>query len=91
MTFRCIAWVDSRRQIMRTYYGKYLISTIFLIIDHGFGVSESPILWETMVFKNEFPSNEELENELESFQKRYSSKKDALAGHQEIVNQIIEE
>jgi len=31
----------------------YFISTIFLGLDHGFGMSKSPILWETMIFIKE--------------------------------------
>jgi hypothetical protein len=40
---------DARNQIQfATEVGHVRVSTIFLGIDHGFGMSATPILWETM-------------------------------------------
>ena len=39
------------RRVARTEIGPYLISTVFLGLDHGCGSDNIPILWETMVFK----------------------------------------
>jgi hypothetical protein len=38
------------RTVGREKVGDSEISTVFLGIDHGFGETEVPILWETMVF-----------------------------------------
>ena len=77
-------WRDKRRNLIRTYYREYFISTVFLVIDHNFGFGDgAPVLWETMVFQ-------EGGGEIDSFTERYSSRKDALKGHQRIVNMIID-
>ena len=60
------------------YIGDILVSTVFLGIDHSFGKSEIPVLWETMVFGG-------LYNE---FTQRYTSHEEALKGHSEIINMI---
>ena len=58
--------------------GKF-ISTAFLGIDHGWGLNPKPLLFETMVFpqKGEFS---ELDMD------RYTSYKEAMAGHQVMVD-----
>jgi hypothetical protein len=39
-----------RRHVGNDFVGPYRISTVFLGLDHNFG-DGSPILWETMVFR----------------------------------------
>ena len=53
------------------------ISTVFLGIDHSFG-GKVPVLWETMMFKSN-------KKGLKDYQVRYSSLKDAKAGHEYAV------
>lgn len=53
------------------------ISTIFLAIDHGWG--KKPALWETMVFGGALAGEA----------RRYTSKKDAIAGHVAMVATAI--
>ena len=48
-----------------------LVSTVFLGIDHSFGEGP-PILWETMIFDGPH----------DQFQERYTSKEEAIAGHE---------
>src|SRR6266498_394417 len=47
-------WEKNHRKDMhivaKTMMGDYLVSTVFLFVDHGWG-GHVPILWETMVFK----------------------------------------
>uniref|UniRef100_A0A6M3ISF8 Uncharacterized protein n=1 Tax=viral metagenome TaxID=1070528 RepID=A0A6M3ISF8_9ZZZZ len=57
--------------------GKW-VSTVFLGVDHNFGLSGRPLLFETMVFK----SNNEL-NEIDM--DRYSTWEEAEYGHKEMV------
>ncbi len=52
------------------------VSTVFLGIDHGFGMWDYPILWETMIFG--LPDNED-------YQERYTSAEDAIIGHHSAV------
>lgn len=52
------------------------VSTVFLGIDHNFGMSgRAPVLWETMVF---------VEGEGHD-QYRYTSREDAIRGHNRVV------
>ena len=54
-----------------------VISTVFLGINHSWGVSKKPILWETMVFNG--PSDQ--------YQVRYTSLAAAKKGHAKVVKQ----
>jgi len=73
-------WVEKNdRQTAETNTFGYRISTVFLGLDHNFTGEGLPVLWETMVFPD-LPSGE--------IQKRYSSREDALAGHEKIVEKV---
>jgi len=50
-----------------------LVSTIFLGLDHNFRLSGPPVLWETMI----------LGGPEDGYQRRYTSRAAALAGHAE--------
>lgn len=65
-------------RVERTTVGEWEISTVFLGIDHGFGVGK-PVLWETMIFGPE---------PLTDWCERYTSKADALAGHARAVEMV---
>lgn len=41
---------QEQRRICRTDIGEIFVSTVFLSLDHNFGMNGPPILWETMVF-----------------------------------------
>lgn len=75
-------------QVDRTQVGNYVVSTVFLGLDHGFGVSEQPILFETLVF--EMDDNGEIGNALEHTMCRYCTRDEALAGHAEAVQMMLE-
>lgn len=63
-------------QVAETLTANVRISTVFLGIDYDFGLSDRPILWETMVFGESMPSG---------IQCRYASREEALTGHAVIV------
>lgn len=48
------------------------VSTVFLGIDHGYGRTNEPVLWETMIFGGVH----------DHYQDRYTSRDAALAGHE---------
>lgn len=52
-----------------------LVSTVFLPLDHGFGYSSEPILFETMVFGGEG----------DGYQERYTTWDLSETGHSEIL------
>lgn len=70
-------WFETaERHIGDTTIGDSRISTVFIGIDHSFGYGP-PLLFETMVFGG--PMNE--------FQDRYTTRAEALAGHESVCQQ----
>jgi hypothetical protein len=57
--------------------GEVCISTVFLGLDHQFG-DGPPLLWETMIFGGEH----------DQYQERYSTREEALAGHQAALDLV---
>jgi hypothetical protein len=69
---------DKRYQILKqTQIGTLQVSTIWLGIDHGFGHTAEPLIFETMIFGSE-----------EEEQWRYASEQEALAHHDQLCEQI---
>jgi len=66
----------SHRIVANTAVGELRVSTVFLGIDHGFGIGK-PVLWETMIFPKD--SLREL------YQDRYTSHDDAVKGHEAAI------
>ena len=80
---RLIRDLDYRR-IAQTVVGEYMISTIFLVADHGCGSPhEPPVLYETMVFKRG-----DFRHEVRDYTERYYSPHAALAGHDQIAAEL---
>lgn len=69
---------DRWRRVADTDLGGVRVSTVFLGIDHGFGASPRPILFETMIFAPEHP-------DLDQMQRRYATWDEAERGHAEWV------
>jgi hypothetical protein len=55
------------------------VSTVWLGIDHGFGMSELPVIFETMVFGGK-------DNQ---YCQRYCTEAEAAAGHTQLVVALI--
>lgn len=61
----------------------HTVSTIFLPHDHGWGIAEKPVLWETMIFATDGrPLHQECE--------RYTSEAEALEGHARWVAHVLQ-
>ncbi len=69
---------DDKRRVARTTIDDTEVSTVFLGLDHGFGLSEGPLLFETMVFGG--PLDQE--------QCRYGTWEDAENGHELMVQRV---
>ena len=67
-----------KRQLAKDLLGDVLISTVFLGIDHNYAGTSEPVLWETMIFGGQHAG----------YQKRYTSKEQALEGHKEAVELV---
>lgn len=71
-------WMETADMIVgKTTIGKVKISTVFLGLDHNFDGGK-PLIYETMVFGGE----------LDGEQMRYSTKQEAIKGHEEIVKKV---
>ena len=66
------------RRVAQDYVDKISISTVFLGIDHNFGGSGTPVLFETMVFGGEH----------DEYCQRYHTWQEAEEGHKEIVKMV---
>lgn len=66
---------DDARVVKKSDIGSVTVSTVFLGLNLGVG---PPILWETMVFGGE----------LDGEQERYTSKEDALVGHERMMARV---
>ena len=67
---------------LKTRVGNYMVSTVDLGVNHSF--DETPLYYETMVFKIE---NEEI-NFHELFCERYTTEKQARKGHKIVVEYL---
>ena len=62
--------------VQQDHIGEVLVSTVFLALDQRFPtIPGPPVLWETMI----------LGGEHDGWQERYTSRDEALAGHQEAL------
>jgi len=68
------------RQVLESFPSiDVLVSTVFLGLNHNFSANGGlPVLWETMIFGGEH----------HCYQRRYTSKLDALLGHQHAVRLV---
>lgn len=68
-------WLETTdRQVAMDKLGDVEVSTVFLGLDHSFG-GAAPILFETMIFGGPH----------DQYQDRYSTREEALAGHQKAL------
>lgn len=70
---------NAKNSLVKTEVGVCLVSTVFLCINHNFGLGE-PILFETMVFPNG--------SLIEEYCERYTTYDEAMEGHQRICKMV---
>lgn len=63
--------------------GAARISTVFTSIDHSYGMSSLPVLWETMIL-----SDDPQLSDLDEYIEHYTSRADAEAGHARAVELV---
>jgi len=66
------------RRVRKDQIGNAEVSTVFLVINHNFGLEGPPLIFETRVFGGD----------LDGEQWRYSTEAEAIAGHEEVVARI---
>lgn len=75
---------DKKRIVRQDRLGpaeRFLVSTVFLGVDHDFSGKGPPVLWETMIFDQEAST-------LDQRQWRYTSRADAEQGHAAAVLRV---
>lgn len=70
-------WADPRRIIGKDRVDGWEVSTVFLILDHGWGTDGPPVLYETMVFCPLGHATYDAE--------RWTTREQAIAGHDQIL------
>ena len=70
---------------LKTQVGDYEISTVDLGINHQFDDDLPPLYYETMIF-----NCEQEENQFEYYQERYSTKEEAIVGHEKAIEYVKE-
>lgn len=99
-------WIEkgTNRRIAYTEVGPFFVSTVFLGLDHSFGIG-APLLYETMAFEREDsdlevpgytspdgtvrpPRTVKTKRSLDGYGDRYSTREEALAGHERTVNAL---
>lgn len=79
---------DPRSRIIgKTQLGPYVVSTVFLMIDHGFG-GEKHLFFETMIWSEKDPDAEY--KFFDNYQWRYETYEEALEGHKTIATMVCE-
>lgn len=68
-----------RKRVAWTELEGVRVSTVLLVLDHNYGLPGPPLIFETMIFGLE---------ELEGEQWRYSTKEEALEGHERAVELV---
>lgn len=72
------------KRVALTQVGPYMVSTVWLGLDHSFGAGD-PLIFETMVFPAEGWADPTERNPAFEFQDRYASEQRAREGHAETV------
>jgi hypothetical protein len=76
-----VEYTETRGRVMiHAWPNRTHVSTVYLGIDHGWGHTERPLIYETMVF-----GPDGIPEAYEDFTRRYSTFEEALAGHAEVV------
>lgn len=87
-------WYETaERHIAHTEVGEFMVSTIFLGLDHGWApYGRTPILFETMVYgppvEEEILGKKRMMRQFLDYQPRYSTYDEAEAGHHAMCAQI---
>jgi hypothetical protein len=78
--------VPGRRVVSQETVAGFQVSTVFLGVDHAFH-GGPPVLWETMIFVSG-PGRRK--TAFDDYQRRYSSRQEALDGHAEAVRMVLQ-
>ena len=78
-------WFETaNRTVEQTKVCGFLVSTVFLGLDHNWSSERLPILFETMIFED----NERHSTAFEDYQERYCTWDEAVVGHHAAVRMV---
>lgn len=77
------------RRVALTEVGPYVVSTVWLGLDHGYGKGHAPLIFETMVFPGEGWNDPTTPSPAFDYQDRYGTEAQARQGHAEVVTLIM--
>lgn len=75
------------KTIQTSIVGSYVVSTVWLGLDHGFGYNNKPIIFESMTFTLDAWNGNGLLEDHDC--DRYSTEEEAKAGHQLMVKRAM--
>lgn len=79
-------WFETAdRKVAKDTVGSFDISTVFLGLNHGYG-DGPPLLYETMVFRLDGDGERSMS---EDTMRRYTTRDEAVAGHAEVVAELL--
>lgn len=81
--YRWLELYDKRRGLAKTQVGPYLVSTIYEGVDHGFGLTLLPIIFETGLLRKEWKGYGFVE-----VIDRYATKGGAMRGHYRYIQEL---
>lgn len=76
------------RRVALDYVGPFVVSTVWLGVDHGWGHGSAPLIFETMVFTADGWERLGMADMLGRDCERYSTEEQALRGHEEMVTLV---
>lgn len=78
---------EGRKHLKQETVGNYWISTVFLGMNHRHFSDGPPLLWETMICNR---VDDDIKSRWLDYQDRYSTKEEALAGHEAAKKWLFE-
>lgn len=66
--------------------GRWRVSTVWLGLDHGHGLTDKPLIFETMIYKTVGRRRKPEGLKWRNFQCRYSTLKEAQKGHEATIH-----
>lgn len=77
------------RIVLKTMVGKYMVSTVWLGLVHGYDEQNRPLIFETMVFDTSDGSLDSVgDDDSGEIQHRHADEEDAVDCHQRVVDEM---
>ena len=81
-------WVTYGKEhkiVAKDVIGYYRVSTVWLGLNHAYSADDPPLIFETMIF----PQTAEGTDFNEEYCERYSTREEALRGHERAIGEVL--